>query len=282
MCPGRAGIIIIIGLFLVFLVHTATATKKLELQKHYELKQIPVFTNRIERLSVQEMTDLDTEIEASDKYKVTLIGAVHGNEPVGYYALTEMIENNELVKYYDKTDFYIFTDPNEHGRKNNKRNSPWGDLNRLWPKEYGPMDGLAYPVKVMMPFIHKVDLVVDIHEAFGYNRCQKSLGNTMYISDPSKKAILQPIIDELNNKLRNEWDHGAAPCDQWDILTELPKTLNTLGTLDEYVAAIPKERRPFYILLEVPGQKDVQELDKRMRTTKFLLHNIISTLTNLV
>lgn len=274
MCPGKIGIISIILIFLIFLIftiHVASDTKNTLLlihQNYYINKQIPIYSNRIESLSNND-----------EKYKVTIIGSVHGNEPVGYHALTDMINKEEFTQYYDNADFYIFAEPNEYGIKNNTRNSLWGDINRSWPKEYGPLEEygkLIYPVKTMMPYINNVDLVIDIHEAVGYHRCQKSLGNTMYISDSSKKYLLQPIIDELNNKLKIE----NKICDQWDIITELPPTLNNTGTLDEYINCIPNVNRPFYILIEIPGQNNIQPLEKRIKTAKFLIHNILSNLSN--
>lgn len=292
MCPGQVSVMLTIVIFLMFTIYQVNATKtkkRIELQQYYQLpeNEMPLFTTRLERLTNDEVKELGNEIERSNKNKVTIIGAVHGNEPVGYYALTDMIEKDEFRQYYNDMDFFIFSDPNHHGRVNNIRNSPWGDINRLWPKEYGPMEGLAHPVNVMLPYIDKVDLLIDVHEAVGYNRCQKSLGNTIYISDSSKKEILQPIIDELNIKLKNEWNHipeddSLTKCDQWDIITKLPATLNTTGTLDEYIVAIPEEFRPFYVLIEIPGQNNVQNLDKRMRTAKFLIHNIISKLDKLL
>lgn len=264
MYPSKAGIIIIICLFLGFLIMSANANKNQELRRYYEDRHIHVISNRVERLT--------------NKYRVTLIGSVHGNEPAGHYALTDMSENNEFDQYDDNVDFFIFADPNEHGRKHNKRNSVWGDINRLWPKEYSLNNtDLVYPVQTMLPYINGMDVVVDIHEAVGYNRCQKSLGNTIYISDPDKKDIMQPIIDELNATLKNA--PGYNHCDQWDILTSLP---STIGALDEYVRVIPKDIRPLYILIEVPGQNNVQALEKRIRTIKFLIHNILLVLNNLV
>jgi hypothetical protein len=235
--------------------------RKVEIKQYYEYR-IPMITNRIERLS------------NPDKKRMTIIGSVHGNEPVGYHALTEMLKNNEFDQYDNKLDFTIFPDSNEHGRLNNERNSLWGDINRSWPTTYdNPITSLIPPVKLMTPHIHNVDVVIDIHEAVGFSRCTHTLGNTLFISDPTKKDILQPIIDELNERTKDD------KCDQWDIITCLPRVN---GALDEYVAIIPEENRPLYILIEIPGQNDFQPLSKRIVTAKFLVHNIILTMDNLV
>jgi hypothetical protein len=214
-----------------------------------------------------------TNMTTKNARRVTIIGSVHGNEPVGYYALSDMLDNNELNQYCNRTKFVIINDPNEHGRKHNKRNSLWGDINRKWPTTYESVGQLIYPVRTMLPYVNTSDVVIDIHEAKGYNRCQKSLGNTIYISDATKKPMFQLIIDELNKKLKNEWSNNNNNCDQWDIITKLPRAS---GSLDEYVNIMPKDVRPCYVLIEVPGQNNIQNLARRIRTTKFLIHRILN------
>jgi hypothetical protein len=272
MCCIKLWCIMIILIFIIFLVCNTKNTNKLKINANntnqlkisYENNGLPLTTNS------------SYIIEDTHVPNITIIGSMHGNEPAGHFAINSIIQNNELEKYSNIINFYLFNDPNEYGRLNNTRNSLWGDLNRLWPHKYNKdtnNNNYVYPIRVLLPYVQKADLVIDIHEAVGFNRCERSLGNTIYINKPSVYGLMQGIIDDRNvlNKNANMDD-----CNRWDLKTKLPNNGTKLGVpIDQYISTIPDEDRTTYILIEIPGQNNVQPLEERVGLAKYFIHKIM-------
>jgi hypothetical protein len=276
MCRIKLCCIMIILLLLVFLVCLANNTNNVsnvcnvrnvnnkQLRINYESKGLPLTTNS------------NSSIKDTHVPNITIIGSMHGNEPAGHYAINSIVHNNELEKYSNIVNFYLFNDPNEYGRLDNTRNSLWGDLNRLWPHKYNKNvnnENCVYPIRVLLPYVQKADLVIDIHEAVGFNRCERSLGNTIYINKPEVYGLMQGIIDERNALNKNA---NMDDCNRWDLKTKLPDNSTKLGVpIDQYISTIPNENRTTYILIEIPGQKDVQPLEERVELAKYFIHKIM-------
>lgn len=274
MCEILIGINIILLLFIIVIICRINRNK---IRAIYIQKPIRVYSNSNSNF---ESEGNDKFMDKNGKPNVMLLGSIHGNEPAGHHALNSMIKDNEFDKRRDNSNFYVIANPNEYGIKNNKRNSPWGDLNRSFPREYGPLfdNGLntgsdtEHPIKIILPYINNANFIIDVHEAYGYYGCNnRSLGNTIYISDDKYKDEMQKIVNKLNDKLNYK-----VKCKKWTILTELPETnANTGITLDEYIKIIPEDKRPLYILIEVAGQRDIQPLEKRVKITKFLINEFL-------
>ena len=86
--------------------------------------------------------------------------------------------------------------------------------------------------------------------------------------------IMQKIIDERNEL--NKKEETTNVCNYWDLLKELPDNMTEVGgPIDQFIATIPEEIRPTYILIEIPGQNNIQPIRERVELAKFFIHRIL-------
>ncbi len=136
---------------------------------------------------------------------VMIVGGVHGNEPAGYTAATEigdweirtgtllvLPEANKLAD--DKKIRYLSSE---------------GDLNRSFPKSSSqtPSNTLSKAIWNAMK-TYDVDWLMDMHEGYDYykNPSTSSVGQTLiYYPNKSTNAVSSKIISSLNQNITTSY-----------------------------------------------------------------------------
>lgn len=177
--------------------------------------------------------------------KIGFLGGVHGNEPAGYYALVRLAEQLK-TKNLDCCVKIILL-PNSSGIILNSRRGMLYDINRSFQKT---KMGLLIQPKKIADFLSDCDIILDIHEAWSWNKIDnKSVGATLMPSNSAMEKISQEIIKELNKTIIDEnKKYGLSPKKACDI----PRTLSCFF----------KDKN--YILMEIPGQNNIQPLEVRI------------------
>lgn len=177
--------------------------------------------------------------------KIGFLGGVHGNEPAGYYALVRLVE--KLKTRNVDCCVKIILLPNSTGIILNTRRGMLYDINRSFKKT--KMNLLIQPKKIV-DFLSDCDIILDIHEAWSWNKIDnRSVGATLMPSNPAMEKISQELIRELNKTITDEnKKYGISPKKACDI----PGTLSCFF----------KEKN--YILMEIPGQNNIQPLELRI------------------
>lgn len=193
---------------------------------------------------------------------VTLISGTHGDEPAGAIYL------KHLIKKYNKgfplnITLHIIPEVNKCGLMLNTRRVPdtdldnW-DLNRHYPiRDETPPD----MIKKYLYLIEQSDLVVDIHEGWGYHLVNsQSKGSGIYPNGFGESvSIAKKMIKNVNKIVHNRYHRFVIA-----NIEKIPGSLRYYCTRRE----IP------YILVETSGKYDIAPLENRLRK----LDKIIKTL----
>lgn len=193
------------------------------------------------------------------KPKVVLIGGVHGNEPAGSEALKEVlrhwhIRRGTLVVFPEVNEFGLIM-----GTRYNLSLDP--DINRNYYD-----GGRCAKSKSIMNEIANADLVVDLHEGWGFHKINKeSIGSTISpSSSPFAKFLANKCIKTLNRTLASQ--------QQFESLLERGCEIkNSLACHCER-SNIP------YLLVETTGQNDIQPLELRKKQHLLVLRTVLETM----
>ena len=179
---------------------------------------------------------------------VTILAGTHGNEPAPSLFLEQIVRNRDA--FPRDSQFVIVPHVNPWACRFGVR-SLWSDINRSWPSGHRIN-------RRLQSLIDRSDLVIDFHEAWGFNTCQpQSLGQTIYSNHTSRRVTR--AVDALNQ-------HYSG-CMQWRELDTLP---HEDGTLDNYCTA----RRIPYVLVELAGQRDIVPRETRYAEMQILLREL--------
>ena len=201
---------------------------------------------------------------------ICIIGSVHGNEPIGFVALTNLINNryfNDISKKHN-INIRIIPCPNKYGIKNNTRYMPnvlYPDINRNFRAEKG-----VEPVsQTIIDLTKNYDLVIDLHEGWGFHRINKeSVGSTLSPGRTNKSIKLAEIANINVNKLISE------PLKKFLVLyersCEIPNTL----------ACHREMNKKHYILIETSGQGNLQPIEIRTQQMSNIIDSIINNYKN--
>jgi len=178
---------------------------------------------------------------------IMLVGGVHGNEPSGAHALTNlcgMLDSGKVVLKRGK--LIIVPVANEWGINHYERGNGQflnSDVNRNFT-ESGPADDIS---AALAKLSKGADLVFDFHEGWGYHKINpESIGSTITSSsDPAIQKLAQDTVELLNKDISNpgkKFTHRVN--DACDITTTLGCQVQRSGGK--------------YMLIETTGQNEIQ------------------------
>jgi len=194
---------------------------------------------------------------------VGIVGGVHGNEPSGMVALNAIVASG----FKPTTGkLVLIPEANQCGLRNKVRHQPSSttqsaDINRNYTSE----GGTDFKSREILSAFRSCDLVIDLHEAWGYYRTTPpSVGSTLTpTSDNLSVSLARKAVERLNVGISN-------PDKKFEVLQNQSCRIGeTLGCHME------QNKRP-YILVETTGQKDVQPLPLRVAQVKTILSSILS------
>lgn len=190
--------------------------------------------------------------------KIGLIGGVHGNEPAGAAALSEMISGKWVLP--KRGEYIIIPEANKCGLLSSSRYQntfTHRDLNRNF-SESGPLD---YNSQVVLSAFSDCDYIIDIHEGYAFHvQTPESVGSTL-TSTPGMNAIADSAVAAINSTITEPWRK----------FTHLQEDCDIRGTL----SCLSLRTGRNYVLIEVTGQNNIQPLSLRVQQIKFLIDNML-------
>jgi hypothetical protein len=194
--------------------------------------------------------------------RILLLGGTHGNEEASSIALNRIIYLHKLNRFaITKGSLTIIPSFNKCGLLLNSRYySKLGknyDLNRLYGKNF-------MVNKVVENMLGNIDIIVDLHEGWGFHKINnKSIGNTIITKNIKKKNI-NFIINRVNKNIVDDYKKIAH-------LSTLKNKKHSLR--DFFLKKFPKKK---YILIETSGQNNIQKLDIRVNQSINIIESIFS------
>ena len=206
---------------------------------------------------------------------ILFISGTHGNEDTGPYCLSKLVHHLKLNKIIlKKGEIIVIPNFNKCGllcnsRYYNKIGKKY-DLNRLYNKKFivnKPIENL----------INKSDIIIDMHDAWGYYKKSKSIGSTIYLHN-FKETHKQNLLNLLNKNIKEDFKKFSI------IPSNLVKLQN--NSLRKFI--IDKYPKKKYILFETTGQtvksngenvnpNDIQDLSIRVSQSDILVNYILKT-----
>lgn len=183
------------------------------------------------------------------------LGSIHGDEEAGFHALQMLVNSGSIKPKSGKIT--VIPVANTCGLYTRTRNNPMGDydINR----EFLDMRVLN---STILKFVHKADLVIDVHEGWGFHNIHpSSIGSGIYTrSNSSTERLVKQLIDIINKDIKDEkkkfTTHRLEP---------------VVGSLQEYC----NDAHINYILVETSGQRNIQPLAIRVNQIITIAQHII-------
>jgi len=198
--------------------------------------------------------------------KVCFIGSVHGNEPAGGNALQNMI-NDGTFDNVQRGTVKVIPSPNPVGVMLNMRWQPLKLTNRDLNRNF--IDGgLDDKSRRILKEVEEYDIVIDIHEGWGFNKLEPtSLGSTLSPSNTKVAVILaNMMIDSVNTSIDEEYKkYGILP----DRSCELRGTL----------ACNSQTNGRSHVLIEITGQRNRQPLSLREMHAQVFITKVLEELS---
>lgn len=189
---------------------------------------------------------------------ILIIGATHGNEPSGYFAIKEYMAKLNSQELFLKRGKIIFIPVvNYCGLQLNRRNhNTVGDINRLYD-----ITNKNIINKLIADFTNTSDFIIDFHEGYEYaNNPSNSLGSTITPSDTNlAETVANKVVENINKNIDIDYKKF-----------KINKEKNIMGSLRDYSIKLN------YLLVETTGQNDIQPLEIRVDQCI----NVINTVTN--
>lgn len=209
-----------------------------------------------------------TKSSSDNTFKILILGATHGNEPVGYHAINKIMSmlNTQQIKLTNLKNYEIYFVPivNMCGLKTNSRyNMFLFDINR----NYNTDSIINYKINHQIKKIindNNIDLVIDIHEGYSFHNINKnSLGSTISFNF-NDDLLKSTIINNINSTIvTNDKKFVFIPSDKME---------KDIGTLLEYCT----KNKTKHILIEITGQENIQPLSLRIDQCMNILFSILN------
>jgi len=202
------------------------------------------------------------------KFKIGILGGVHGNEPAGCVALTNLIKSNYFgsISQSKGIDFVIIPCANPYGLKHNQRHQP-DILNPDLNRNFGSEDGDCQVSKEIIKSFKDCDLVLDFHEGWGFHKqVNDSIGSSINPTETKLSQMLaKGAVEALNSEIVDPLKQFTLILDDsCDITTTLRCHFNKKGRN--------------YILIETTGQNNIQPMNIRTNQIKIILDSIFFAL----
>lgn len=198
------------------------------------------------------------------KFKLALLGGVHGNEPAGSIGLNKLISSGYFENMANKLNIHIVVipDANPCGLKQNVRFQPdiiWPDINR----NFGTEDGNGVVAQTIIKEFVDADLIVDFHEGWSWHQIDSnSVGSTVIPTKvPLAQEISKLIVSNINKTITEKKKQFLVldkdPC---DIKSTLRCSMS--------------KKNINYILVEISGQNNIQPIDVRTNQVVITINSI--------
>jgi predicted deacylase len=232
-------------------------------------------------LLVKTLTNHCSEIETftftSDKDgpSILLVGGTHGNEPAGAVALETLIHmfaSDQIA--LQRGSITLIPRMNKCGLNLGVRWLPHQlltlqhiDLNRNYPKTPGEEAGCAVSKQVTQ-LADTHDLVIDLHEGWGYAQINKhSMGSGVYSANlPLSQTLADVMTTSVNKTISDEMPKKKFIHQR--NYADIP------GTLRWHCNGTNKE----YILIETSGQNNLQPLPVRVNQDIVMIMSVLQSL----
>ena len=215
--------------------------------------------------------------ELTDK-TIMIISGTHGNEPAGYYSISNLIKQIKSEKLkLQKCKLILIPALNYCALKLNIRSLPiFGDFNRKYPSNINDITCNKITKKII-EFANSSDFILDFHEGWGYHRKNSnSIGSTLTATNTElSKNLSFLIVQELNKTIKNEYKKFKVLTNDENKIIENPyiygKNEHIKGTLIYYETIMNKD----YILVETTGQNNIQPLPIRIKQINFIINYVL-------
>jgi predicted deacylase len=191
---------------------------------------------------------------------ILIIGATHGNEPAGYFAIKEYMAKLNSQELFLKRGKIIFIPTvNYCGLQLNSRNhNTVGDINRLYN-----ITNKNIINNLIAGFTNTTDFIIDFHEGYGYaNNSYNSLGSTITSSETIlADNVANKVVENINKNITIDFKKF-----------KINKEKNILGSLRDYAVKLKLN----YILIETTGQNNIQPLEVRVNQCINVINTVIT------
>lgn len=205
---------------------------------------------------------------SADSFNLALLGGIHGNEPAGAVALTELINNGYFDRAVSGRNIHITVIPraNPCGLEKNMRYQPnafMPDINRNFGSEYGT----GVIAKNILNAFGKANLIIDFHEGWGWHKeDRRSVGSGVLPTNTElSKKIANDIVSELNKSIKEDTK-------KFSIVDQDPCLINTT------LRCLMERKSRDYILVETTGQNDIQPLHIRTGQIRTVVDTVLKNI----
>lgn len=191
--------------------------------------------------------------------KIVIMSGMHGNEPAGATALTNIWE--DLGTPTMSGTLVVLPKINVSGHAANRRETGAGvDLNRSYPggTTVGSSGEISDPMAAAVwQIVADADFVLDFHEGWGYHVAQpQSVGSTIS-GTPDCAALCVQLVGDVNTIADANRPFVYLP----NLYCDITSTM----ACQCYRNKIP------YILVETTGQNNVQPLEVRVAQIQLIV-----------
>ena len=194
---------------------------------------------------------------------ILIIGATHGNEPSGYFAIKEYMAKLNSQELFLKRGKIIFIPVvNYCGLQLNRRNhNTVGDINRLYD-----ITNKNIINKLIADFTNTSDFIIDFHEGYEYaNNPSNSLGSTITPSDTNlAETVANKVVENINKNIDIDYKKF-----------KINKDKNIMGSLRDYSIKLN------YLLVETTGQNNIQPIEIRVNQCINVINTVLNYFNNI-
>ena len=204
---------------------------------------------------------------------ILIVGTTHGNEPVGYHAITDLmnlLNNNKLI--LKKGTLTLVPVVNYCGFKKNTRNIFFfNDINRQYYINTNSIINQS-----IIKLTETSDFILDFHEGWGFHKIDNSsIGSTITPNNILNSLdVAQLMKDAVNNTINEDKKKFIIRTDN----TELIKNVNEYSiktTVSGTLASFLEKQSKQYILIETSGQNMIQPLDLRVNQAIIFINELL-------
>ena len=212
---------------------------------------------------------------------ILILGGIHGNEPSGSKAILQLMNDININKVKINNNRIIFVPyVNYCALQLNTRQVPFiGDLNRKFPITTNYNENDLHPIiKKILILIKQSDFIIDFHEGWGFFKDNTgSIGSTITPTNTIiSNEVAEKVYDNLNNTIIDTNKKFTILIDNDDKIKnnsdKYSKNKDIKHTL-RYFADLKKNN---YILIEISGQKNIQDLDIRTSQARIVIDTVLN------